>query len=482
MKKVFLIFILIFCVILFSVSKNSNSYVIENKLYKAESITLKSETGFKIENGYLIGVEPEREVGDFDLGLDSKYTTSFVNKNDVAKTSGYIFTGDKIQVNLKNEIVGNYPVLIRGDVTGDGQISPVDYVKVKNHIMLNGVITDKDYAFAADYNADSKISTMDYVMIKNRIMNRSNVKYTIKYNNNGGSGSISKQEVFENETTNLRRNTFKRDLYNFQGWNTKADGSGTSYKDLSKIKVTKNITLYAQWKAKGVSVTFASFNVGYFACGSSSITCQASSDNIVNLINENHIDVIGMQEARDTNTASSGYCHYTLNKVNRIKKSLNYNDYITCPTNVNAILSKYTLNTKDHTSMSCGETRSLDKVVITINGVDVSFYNTHLGLRDCNVQHWQKIAEIVQNDPNPIVMTADYNYIKIDRFDTYLKPLGFEIAAYDTLEHNMWNKPSYCDMVLINPKGHIDVLSSKTIDAYGTYSDHNLVIAELLIH
>lgn len=36
-------------------------------------------------------------------------------------------------------------------------------------------------------------------------------------------------------------------IYEFAGWNTKADGSGTSYKAGDVIKMTDNVTLYAQW-------------------------------------------------------------------------------------------------------------------------------------------------------------------------------------------------------------------------------------------
>ena len=42
--------------------------------------------------------------------------------------------------------------------------------------------------------------------------------------------------------------TFDRDEYNFAGWNTKADGTGTSYADGEAVTNLGNITLYAQWK------------------------------------------------------------------------------------------------------------------------------------------------------------------------------------------------------------------------------------------
>ncbi len=247
MKKVFLVLILILSILFFSVSKNINLYVTENKLYKAESITLRSETGFAINNGLLTGIEHERTVNDFDLGLDTKYTTIITDKNGNTKTSGYIFTGDIIQIKNNNEIVSSPKVVIKGDVNSDGKISPLDYVVIKNHIMQSTLITGSEYLKAADFDNDGNVKPLDYVKIKNYIMDRSEEKYTIKYNANGGTGSVSSQQVVKDETTNVRRNTFTKEGSNFVSWNTKADGSGTEYKEASKIKVTKNVTLYAQW-------------------------------------------------------------------------------------------------------------------------------------------------------------------------------------------------------------------------------------------
>ena len=41
---------------------------------------------------------------------------------------------------------------------------------------------------------------------------------------------------------------FTRDGYDFIGWNTNADGTGTMYENGATITVTENITLYAQWQ------------------------------------------------------------------------------------------------------------------------------------------------------------------------------------------------------------------------------------------
>ncbi len=75
--------------------------------------------------------------------------------------------------------------------------------------------------------------------------------FTVAFDANGGSGSIESITKTENEEFELPANTFTRTGYTFAGWNTKStpDESGKSYKNKEKIKLTEDLTLYAQWAA-----------------------------------------------------------------------------------------------------------------------------------------------------------------------------------------------------------------------------------------
>lgn len=86
-------------------------------------------------------------------------------------------------------------------------------------------------------------------------------KVTFAFNRNGGSGTMTNQVVISNAASNLKKNAFTRTGFTFNGWNTKADGTGTSLKNQAAVKsyATKarnntKITLYAMWKVKGVSL------------------------------------------------------------------------------------------------------------------------------------------------------------------------------------------------------------------------------------
>lgn len=64
------------------------------------------------------------------------------------------------------------PNIMLGDANGDGKISALDYITIKNHIMGTNIIQNENLKKAADYNNDGKISALDYVKIKNYIMSK----------------------------------------------------------------------------------------------------------------------------------------------------------------------------------------------------------------------------------------------------------------------------------------------------------------------
>ena len=66
---------------------------------------------------------------------------------------------------------------------------------------------------------------------------------------------MNKQSMTYDTAVKLTGNAFKRTGYQFNGWNTKADGTGTSYTNKEEVKNLaakegKTVTLYAQWKKK----------------------------------------------------------------------------------------------------------------------------------------------------------------------------------------------------------------------------------------
>ena len=139
--------------------------------------------------------------------------------------------------------------------------NPISYTKETPSFTLNNP-TKTGYTFKGwsgtgligDTNTTVTIpqgSTDSRVYTANWIANT----YRITFNSNGGSGSMSNQTMTYDLPVNLTSNSFTRTNYLFAGWNTKADGSGTSYTDgqlVSNLTTTNGatVTLYAQWELK----------------------------------------------------------------------------------------------------------------------------------------------------------------------------------------------------------------------------------------
>ena len=74
--------------------------------------------------------------------------------------------------------------------------------------------------------------------------------YTVTYNSNGGTGTMTDSNSPYNagSTVTTLSNTFTKDGYSFTGWNTADNGSGTDYTEGATFTINANTTLYAQWE------------------------------------------------------------------------------------------------------------------------------------------------------------------------------------------------------------------------------------------
>ena len=84
--------------------------------------------------------------------------------------------------------------------------------------------------------------------------------YHVKFNANGGTGSMPQQTIYTDETTKLTANAFTRSGYSFSGWATSAGGE-KKYSNNASVKnldtgINATVNLYAVWTANKYSVKF----------------------------------------------------------------------------------------------------------------------------------------------------------------------------------------------------------------------------------
>lgn len=86
--------------------------------------------------------------------------------------------------------------------------------------------------------------------------------YYVAFDKNGGTGTDMMVQKFIYDTAQeLFENAYTRKGYNFDGWNSKANGSGTPYTDKQSVKnlsATQDevVTLYAQWNAITYTISY----------------------------------------------------------------------------------------------------------------------------------------------------------------------------------------------------------------------------------
>ena len=84
--------------------------------------------------------------------------------------------------------------------------------------------------------------------------------YTLTYNANGGTGSMvdPASPYAANSQVTVLTNAFTKSGYDFVNFNTKANGSGTSYSAGSTFTINSNVVLYAQWEQNSSTDTYYS--------------------------------------------------------------------------------------------------------------------------------------------------------------------------------------------------------------------------------
>jgi len=120
--------------------------------------------------GFSVGGDVEREIAKV-RALDSNIQIVVKKADGTQITNGTLATGMQMTITTNGSAV-NYTVVIRGDINGDGKLSAVDYVKLRNYLdgasSLNGA-----YLRSADTSRDGKTSAVDYVKLRNHLDNKS---------------------------------------------------------------------------------------------------------------------------------------------------------------------------------------------------------------------------------------------------------------------------------------------------------------------
>ncbi|MBQ2829399.1 MAG: InlB B-repeat-containing protein [Oscillospiraceae bacterium] len=140
---------------------------------------------------------------------------------------------------------------------GEGNIPVIE----KNGQHIEGWYTDSSFAanskWVFGYDVGSSAVEKDETLYAKWEANT----YTVRFNANGGEGSMTDQTFTYGVAQNLSPHNFSKTGYTLTGWNTAADGSGTGYglaASVSNLTSTNGgtVNLYAVWNPITYTVTF----------------------------------------------------------------------------------------------------------------------------------------------------------------------------------------------------------------------------------
>lgn len=218
--------------------------------------------------------EPSDWSGEYILVYENSSTEGFVwtgvNTSNcyVSKTiNGDTIANDDYVTLTVASMTGGYSIKINGGTNNNKYIygtSGSNSISFGNDPSLNTISIESEgpkivsntsvlryntSSIVFRYYKSSTYTNQAAIQLYKKITSSVTPSHTIYFNNNGGTGSMNSQTVNEFEPTALQTNTFTREGFVFNGWNTASDGTGDYYADGATVTLLSDLTLYAQWES-----------------------------------------------------------------------------------------------------------------------------------------------------------------------------------------------------------------------------------------
>ena len=150
-------------------------------------------------------------------------------------------------------------------LVAEGDLGEIAYVRTNDDEALGTYKGVLDATYKANPNYDVSVTKGDFTIV----MPGYSVSFDANVPANAStacSGNMGDQGFAYDEKKALSSNGYFLPGYDFDGWNTKADGTGTPYADKAEVKNLSEdggvITLYAQWSAKPYTIEYWSDDAG----------------------------------------------------------------------------------------------------------------------------------------------------------------------------------------------------------------------------
>lgn len=153
---------------------DKNTYIIN--IVKSGSIEMTPDeiidaSSLKKNGTYISGISLGATVENLSTLLKEACVGASIaikTSGGVDKTTGKLGTGDVLTIS-NGSTSNDYTIVIYGDVSGDGEITVLDLLKVQKHI-LGYTLLNGSFNFAADVSRDSEITVLDLLKVQKHIL------------------------------------------------------------------------------------------------------------------------------------------------------------------------------------------------------------------------------------------------------------------------------------------------------------------------
>jgi uncharacterized protein YgiM (DUF1202 family) len=130
------------------------------------------DSTLSVNNGEISGIDYKNNtVANIKKLITTNFDIEFVNnKGNVISNSNLVGTGSKIIFKKNGNVLGEYTIILYGDVNGDGKINSVDLLVLQRHILGIELIGDVYQKSANIRKTASKPSSIDLLLIQRHIL------------------------------------------------------------------------------------------------------------------------------------------------------------------------------------------------------------------------------------------------------------------------------------------------------------------------
>ena len=204
-------------------------------------------TGNTIGTNTLVGASsthPTISTGTATSGNTSNWSMKVTKVNDSTSYMPNYMNIDN-SFNAWHAVPSTYTQVAHYAATTSGQSSATDTTKGAKVTTTYAIFT------ALSQLADTYTGQVKYTLVHPNTNDPNS--FMVNFIANGGTGTMAAQKISRGVATNLSTNTFTAPSgYAFKEWNTKADGTGTSYAAGASVTnladAGSTVTLYAQWQ------------------------------------------------------------------------------------------------------------------------------------------------------------------------------------------------------------------------------------------